>query len=137
MSKEKRQFQRLAIDMNGLLNIAEHTFEVRVLDLSLQGVRVRVDSNSALDISQPLTLTIQANADSPTITLFGQITHVQHEAERTPAATVLGIQLTHIPLEDLGALRRLLLLNSGEQDMDTNELMILLDRIADALPGAS
>jgi hypothetical protein len=40
-------------------------------------------------------------------------------------------------LEDLGALRRLLLLNSGEQDMDTNELMILLDRIADALPGAS
>ena len=64
-------------------------------------------------------------------------THVQHEAERTPAATVLGMQLTHIPLEDLGALRRLLLLNSGEQDMDTNELMILLDRIADALPGAS
>ena len=38
MSKEKRQFQRLAIDMNGLLNIAEHTFKVRVLDLSLQGV---------------------------------------------------------------------------------------------------
>lgn len=137
MSTEKRQFQRLAINMNGLLNIADEVFDVQVLDLSLQGVRVRLNNDMSLDISHPLTLTIQPNEDSPVITLFGQITHVQHEAVSTPAATVLGMKLTHIPLDDLSALRRVLLLNSGEQDMDTHELMIMLDRIADSLPGRS
>ncbi len=135
MSEEKRQFQRLPINMHGQLNIAEHTYTVQVLDLSLQGVRVRLDNDMSLDISQPLTLTIQANEDSPEMTLFGQITHVQHDTGDTAATTVLGMQLTHISLDDLATLRRVLLLNSGEQDMDTHELMILLDRIAEALPG--
>lgn len=80
-------------------------------------------------------LIIQVNVDSLMIILFGQIIYVQYEVECIFVVIVLGMQFIYILLEDLGVLCWLLLFNSGEQDMDINELMILFDCIVDVLLG--
>ena len=40
----------------------------------------------------------------------------------------------HISVDDLGLLRRLLLLNSGQDDLDATELETLVDKITASLP---
>ncbi|MDC8832763.1 PilZ domain-containing protein [Alteromonas gilva] len=131
MSQEKRQFQRIAINLPGDLVIAGETVTTQVQDLSLQGMRVRLPATTSSQ-NQPVTLTFKANAESPVITVRGSITNITPLADDTDFA-IAGIQLTHISVEDMSQLRRLLQLNSGQQDLDSLELSALLEQIWKAL----
>ncbi|NVK54607.1 MAG: PilZ domain-containing protein [Alteromonadaceae bacterium] len=130
MSQEKRQFQRIAINLPGELVFNGETVSTQVQDLSIQGMRVRLPATPR-SANQAVTLTFKANAESPLITVKGNMTNISSLPD-DGESVIAGIQLTHISVEDMSQLRRLLLLNSGQQDLDTNELSALLDQIAKA-----
>ncbi len=129
MSHEKRHFQRIAINLPGDLVINGETVTAQVQDLSIQGMRVRLPATTP-PLNQPVTLTFKANAESPVITVKGTITHVNSVTDDASYA-LAGLRLTHISVEDMSQLRRLLLLNSGQQDLDSDELSVLLKQIAE------
>lgn len=130
MHSEKRHFKRIAIQLPGLLEVAGRTSSVNVVDVSIQGVRIE-HTNDIPASNSIVCLSFKTSDDSPEITLHGKITHQSAQTEHLePGQTESGIQLTHISVDDLGNLRRLLLLNSGEQDLDSKELDALLEHIS-------
>lgn len=131
MIQEKRHFQRVGIYMSGQLTTDQgESMDVEVLDLSLQGVRVNLQSEIPdFPASHNVVLSFQANEDSPPITLTGIITR----QIQSPESLQAGIKITHIAVDDLGALRRFLLFNSGQADLDDAELEALVNKITAAL----
>ena len=135
MQSEKRLFQRVAINLSGTLITNTETIPVEVLDVSLRGVRIMVSNADRPQLnSGSVRLSFQANEDSPAIQLTGTISHLM--LTRDPAGLYeAGVKITHIDIEDLALLRRLLLLNSGQADMDATELGNLVARIIEGLEG--
>ncbi len=131
MSHEKRQFQRIAINLPGDLSINGAVVNAQVQDLSIQGMRVRLPA-SIQPMEQAVTLTFKANAESPVVTVSGTMTNISSIPDDSEFA-IAGIKLTHISIEDMSQLRRLLLLNSGQQDLDSNELAALLEQITESI----
>lgn len=133
MQNEKRNFQRIGINVSGQMVTSQCApTRVVVLDVSLQGVRIIAPADVlTTPAAESVQLSFKANEDSPAITLTGKVTHFKPDG--TSDHVEAGIKITHIPVDDLGALRRLLLLNSGQQDLDAVELEALVDKITAAL----
>ncbi|GGF75646.1 PilZ domain-containing protein [Alteromonas lipolytica] len=137
MQNEKRLFQRVPINLCGHLTSPQGSpagnTAVDVLDVSLQGVRIVIPASATTILTaESVTLAFQANEDSPMISLTGTISHQLPSSENQQHIEA-GISITHIDVEGLALLRRLLLLNSGQQDMDAGELEALVDKITNAL----
>ena len=70
---DKRQFQRVLLNVNGTLAHNDISIDVVVSDVSLQGIKLQATelalSNLPFDSHEPYVATFQANEDSPVITL--------------------------------------------------------------------
>lgn len=135
MQQEKRHFQRVGIHLSGQLITGQGaTIEVEVVDVSLQGLRVaRLPAGVNLPAADKVGLNFKANEDSPPISLSGEIIRLDPASDNSESIDA-GLRITHISVDDLGLLRRLLLLNSGEDDLDATELETLVDKITASLP---
>ncbi|MDG6098132.1 PilZ domain-containing protein [Alteromonas sp. ZYF713] len=135
MQQEKRHFQRVGIHLSGqLITVEGVTIEVEVVDVSLQGLRVAgLPAGLNLPAAYKVGLNFKANEDSPPISLSGEIIRLE-QAPNNSESSEAGLRITHISVDDLGLLRRLLLLNSGQDDLDANELESLVDKITASLP---
>jgi|TARA_Y100001968_G_scaffold283466_1_gene282126 hypothetical protein len=134
MQQEKRHFQRVGIHLSGQLITGQGvTLEVEVVDVSLQGLRIaRLPAGIRLPAADKVGLQFKANEDSPPISLSGEIIRLDQAADNNESSEA-GLRITHIPVDDLGLLRRLLLLNSGQDDLDATELETLVDKITASL----
>ena len=135
MQQEKRHFQRVGIHLSGQLITGQgDAIEVEVVDVSLQGLRVaRLPAGILLPAADEVRLIFKANEDSPPISLSGEIIRVDQAPDNNESSEA-GLRITHISVDDLGLLRRLLLLNSGQDDLDATELETLVDKITASLP---
>jgi hypothetical protein len=134
MQQEKRHFQRVGIYLSGqLITGPGDILPVEVVDVSLQGLRVTWLSSAAkAPPTGSVELSFKANEDSPPIILSGEI--IRHSPSlQEENLTEAGIRITYLSVDDLALLRRLLLLNSGQDDLDATELESLVDKITAAL----
>ncbi|MCW8107398.1 PilZ domain-containing protein [Alteromonas ponticola] len=128
---DKRQYQRITLGASGTLSHQDISIPVEVMDISLQGLRLKVNERTVealpFDSHEPYVIEFQANADSPTITArLQQLYRLNHPRIED---TLIGCKVDHIDIEDLVVLRRLIQLNSGDNRLSDQDLNALIDGI--------
>ncbi len=128
---DKRQYQRITLGVPGRLSHQEVSIPVEVIDISLQGLRLKVNEHTVkalpFDSHEPYAIEFKSNADSPTITAhLQQLYRINQPSEQD---TLIGCKVDHIDVEDLAALRRLIQLNSGDEELSEQDLNALISGI--------
>ncbi|WP_334021233.1 PilZ domain-containing protein [Alteromonas sp. S015] len=131
---DKRQFQRVSLNVNGTLAHNDISIDVVVSDVSLQGIKLQATetalSNLPFDSHEPYTATFQANEDSPIITLF--ISQLYRHADSRQERVSLGCKVEQMDVDSISALRRLITLNSDEANIEEKDLNALVNAVYQA-----
>lgn len=112
-SGERRHFSRIAFDGPAYLQAPDIALEARVVDISLKGVLVRLLEVTALPTTGPYELTIPLNDDFR-IAMSLELAHQE--------GAHAGFHCTHIDMDSMGHLRRLVELNLGDAEALRREL---------------
>ncbi|MEG3768679.1 PilZ domain-containing protein [Alteromonas sp. 14N.309.X.WAT.G.H12] len=127
----KRQFQRVDLNVAGQLGHQGIAIPIVIKDVSLQGLRLCAadqDLNALpFDSHAPYTVKFKTNEDSPQIVLFLQQLYRQTQAGS--ANVDIGCKLDHIDVESLAGLRRLITMNSNDNAIAEKDLNALIDAI--------
>lgn len=117
-STERRQFSRIQFDSPARLQTKAGTQDVRIVDISLKGVLVLLPDAGVITEAEQCRLTIPLT-DEVHIDMTLEAAHrgAQH----------VGFHCTHIDIESMGHLRRLVELNLGDADMLRRELADMAD----------
>ncbi|KTF05283.1 Type IV pilus assembly PilZ domain protein [marine sediment metagenome] len=131
---DKRQFQRVPLNVNGTLAHNDNSIDVVVSDVSLQGIKLQATetalSNLPFDSHEPYVATFQANEDSPVITL--SISQLYRHADSRQELVSLGCKVERMDVESISALRRLILLNSDDASIEEKDLNALVNAVYQA-----
>lgn len=128
---DKRQFQRVSLDVNGTLTHNDTSIDVIVSDVSLQGIKLQATETALLnlpfDSHEPYVATFQANEDSPVITLY--ISQLYRHADSRKERVSLGCKVERMDVESISALRRLITLNSEDASIEEKDLNALVNAV--------
>lgn len=128
---DKRQFQRISLDVNGTLTHDDTSIDVIVSDVSLQGIKLQATETALLnlpfDSHDPYVATFQANEDSPVITLY--ISQLYRHADSRKERVSLGCKVERMDVESISALRRLITLNSEDVSIEEKDLNALVNAV--------
>ena len=128
---DKRQFQRVPLNVNGKLAHKDNSIDVVVSDVSLQGIKLQATetalSNLPFDSHEPYVATFQANEDSPVITL--SISQLYRHADSRQELVSLGCKVERMDVDSISALRRLILLNSDDASIEEKDLNALVNAV--------
>ena len=113
---ERRRFQRIAFTAQTLLEQGTQTWPTELIDISLKGLLLKTPANFTANSNHPFTATV-ALSDELSITLELTLSHHNEQA--------LGFVCTHIDLDSITHLRRLLELNLGDPELLERELSAL------------
>ena len=131
---DKRQFQRVLLNVNGTLAHNDISIDVVVSDVSLQGIKLQATelalSNLPFDSHEPYVATFQANEDSPIITL--SISQLYRHADRRQELVSLGCKVERMDVDSISALRRLITLNSDDASIEEKDLNALVNAVYQA-----
>ena len=131
---DKRQFQRVSLNVNGKLAHNDKSIDVVVSDVSLQGIKLQATetalSNLPFDSHEPYVATFQANEDSPVITL--SISQLYRHADSRQELVSLGCKVERMDVESISALRRLITLNSDDASIEDKDLNALVNAVYQA-----
>tara|TARA_Y100000296_G_scaffold50171_1_gene57494 strand:- start:478 stop:885 length:408 start_codon:yes stop_codon:yes gene_type:complete len=131
---DKRQFQRVLLNVNGTLAHNDISIDVVVSDVSLQGIKLQATetalSNLPFDSHEPYVATFQANEDSPVITL--SISQLYRHADSRQELVSLGCKVERMDVDSISALRRLILLNSDDASIEEKDLNALVNAVYQA-----
>ena len=128
---DKRQFQRVSLDVNGTLTHNDTSIDVIVSDVSLQGIKLQATETALLnlpfDSHDPYVANFQANEDSPVITLY--ISQLYRHADSRKERVSLGCKVERMDVESISALRRLITLNSEDASIEEKDLNALVNAV--------
>lgn len=128
---DKRQFQRVSLDVNGTLTHNDTSIDVIVSDVSLQGIKLQATETALLnlpfDSHDPYVATFQANEDSPVITIY--ISQLYRHADSRKERVSLGCKVERMDVESISALRRLITLNSEDVSIEEKDLNALVNAV--------
>ncbi|AXT39773.1 PilZ domain-containing protein [Alteromonas sp. BL110] len=131
---DKRQFQRVSLNVKGKLAHNDISIDVVVSDVSLQGIKLQAAetalSNLPFDSHEPYVATFQANEDSPVITL--SISQLYRHADSRRELVSLGCKVERMDVESISALRRLITLNSDDVNIEEKDLNALVNAVYQA-----
>ena len=131
---DKRQFQRVLLNVNGTLAHNDISIDVVVSDVSLQGIKLQATelalSNLPFDSHEPYVATFQANEDSPIITL--SISQLYRHADGRQELVSLGCKVERMDVDSISALRRLITLNSDDASIEEKDLNALVNAVYQA-----
>lgn len=131
---DKRQFQRVSLNVNGTLAHNDVSIDVVVSDVSLQGIKLQATetalSHLPFDSHDPYTATFQANEDSPVITL--SISQLYRHADSRKERVSLGCKVERMDVDSISALRRLITLNSDDASIEEKDLNSLVNAVYQA-----
>ena len=131
---DKRQFQRVSLNVNGTLAHNDISIDVVVSDVSLQGIKLQATetalSNLPFDSHEPYVATFQANEDSPVITL--SISQLYRHADSRQELVSLGCKVERMDVDSISALRRLITLNSDDANIEEKDLNALVNAVYQA-----
>ena len=128
---DKRQFQRVSLEVNGTLTHNDISIDVLVSDVSLQGIKLQATETALLnlpfDSHEPYVATFKANEDSPVITLY--ISQLYRHADSRKERVSLGCKVERMDVESISALRRLITLNSEDASIEEKDLNALVNAV--------
>lgn len=128
---DKRQFQRVSLDVNGTLTHNDTSIDVIVSDVSLQGIKLQASETALLNLPfdsyDPYVATFQANEDSPVITLY--ISQLYRHADSRKERVSLGCKVERMDVDSISALRRLITLNSEDASIEEKDLNALVNAV--------
>lgn len=128
---DKRQFQRVALNVPGKLAHKDSEIDVIVYDVSLQGIKLLASeaelAKLPFDSHEPYVSTFRANEDSPLITLYIEQLY-RHSDSRKPAVS-LGCKVSQMDINCVSALRRLISLNSFDGSINEKDLNALVNAV--------
>lgn len=121
MSDDRRRFSRIPFDAPVSLHQDAWHAQVQLLDISLRGLLVMQPDNwDQVDSSQPLQAIV-------TLSSLEQIHMEAHPAFVREG--LIGLECLHIDLNSISHLRRLVMLNLGDESLAERELSALLNPV--------
>ena len=109
---ENRQFSRVAFDAAATVHQDSHSWNSKVIDLSLKGVLLE-DQDMQLDTAKPVTINISLDPQT-FITMNARWVHAEQQH--------IGFKCDKIDLDSITHLRRLVELNIGDSELLEREL---------------
>ncbi len=117
--QEKRRFSRIPFDAQVIVTGKESKWKCQLLDISLKGALIQRPENWSEPIGGDYDLSIQLGEAQSLIRM--QTTASHEDAER------IGFRCSHIDLDSMSHLRRLVELNLGESELLSRELSTLIN----------
>jgi hypothetical protein len=128
---DKRQFQRVPLNVNGKLAHGSTEIDVLVSDISLQGIKLQANEQALGDLPfdshEPYVARFQANDDSPLISLY--ISQLYRHSDSRKDVVSLGCKVESMSVECVSALRRLIALNSEDATIEDKDLNALVNAV--------
>ncbi|MDC8785379.1 PilZ domain-containing protein [Roseateles koreensis] len=125
INTERRNFTRVAFDVEAELITTHEQIKAHVLDLSLKGALLKLPESatdeahpSRLLPGQPCLLKITLADKETTIAMAGELAHVE--------STSAGLLCRSIDIESITHLRRLVEMNTGDASLVERELGALI-----------
>lgn len=113
---DRRHFSRVTFDADTVIRQGEHAWSVVLIDLCLKGLLVEEPFGWDIESEKPLTASIHLN-DQISIDMEVVWRHTEDKH--------IGFECTHIDLESISHLRRLVELNLGDSSLLERELASL------------
>lgn len=121
ISKERRLFSRIPFNGSVTLTSDEGRWVCNLVDISLKGVLIDQPEEWTGKLGQPFQLEISLSEGKVNITMDVATSHIRDQR--------IGFCCTHIDLESITHLRRLLELNIGDEEQMNRELSALIFNI--------
>jgi len=114
--QEQRIFSRINFDAQTTIMSNDQEWKTTLLDISLKGALVTMPDNWNAEIGSTFNLKITLSEDT-TISMEATVAHIENEH--------IGFHCVHIDLESITHLRRIVELNTGNEDLLHRELSSL------------
>jgi len=111
---EQRRFSRVSFRGKAHLEMASHSCQTEVLDLSLQGALITKPEDWHAALPKQMNLRIELNDFPVELTMQVSVAH--------QSGDVIGLHCDKIDIDSVAHLRRLLELNLGDADLLSREL---------------
>lgn len=115
---ERRRFSRIPFHRPVRLDVGGGQATGELLDVSLKGALVEVPRGLDAPVGRPCSLAIRLDAGGAAIRMDGEIAHRR--------GMLLGVRCREIDLESIAHLRRLVELNTGDEELLHRELTALI-----------
>lgn len=115
-SDEKHRFHRIFYGANAQLTSDDKVWPCQIIDISLNGCLLRMESTWQQDLEKLYTLTLHLSVDV-TITMELSVTHV--------VDNTVGFKCQHIELDSMTQLKRMVELNLGDSQLLERDLLSL------------
>ena len=117
INEEKRQFHRISFNTKVTLELPNNQLQADLIDISLKGVLTSQPKGWTPEHGQTLTLSIKLNENAQ-ITMT--VTAAHHGNNQ------IGFTCQNIDLDSITHIRRLVALNSGDEELLERELQALI-----------
>lgn len=115
-AQDRRHFVRVVFDAEAHLITTEARLAAKVLDLSLRGALLELESDPAFETGEPCLFSLRLG--DATVKMSGDVAHVKGRQ--------IGLHCRSIDLESISHLRRLVEMNLGGGPLLERELKALL-----------
>lgn len=119
MIDERRHFNRVAFSTPATLLVDKKEIECQVIDLSVHGALIELLMPADFEIGSTYQITIPLGESSERISMELELMHQEENN--------LGLKCTHIDLESITHLRRLVELNLGDSELLERDFIALCD----------
>ena len=116
---DKRRFHRIHFTVDADLKIGNDSWDVRVLDLSLNGALISFTEDCPLIKNLNCTLTFPLQDDESIIKMNVSVKHLMRDHA--------GLCIHHIDVDSLSHLKRIIELNTGDPSILERELHDLVE----------
>ncbi len=114
---DKRRFSRIEFQQPVGFTHAGQVFSANLLDISLKGALIELHGDVHVQLGDSCRLSIALNFEEK-IEMDGEVTHLTQDR--------VGMKCTCIDLDSITALRRLVEMNLGDEDLLQREFHALL-----------
>ncbi|MBQ0719097.1 MAG: PilZ domain-containing protein [Gammaproteobacteria bacterium] len=121
---EQRKFTRIKFDASSSLSSAQERWEVELLDISLRGALLQSAYREGLSIGCDVSVLIDLTNEAGGIELHGKVVHIE--------ADHIGVSSTHMDIDSISQLRRIVELNLGDSELLQREIAALVESVANA-----
>jgi hypothetical protein len=117
----RRKFSRILFDASAYIAQTEQTWRTKILDLSLNGALIELPLGYTGQLNSILTLEFMLPDSDIELKMQAAIVH------KTPEH--LGLKCTHIDVESITHLRRIIELNMGDAELLNREITSLINPV--------
>ncbi|MEJ6007596.1 PilZ domain-containing protein [Paucibacter sp. AS339] len=118
INTERRQFARVAFDVEAELITTQERLDAQVLDLSLKGALLRLSGATDVALGMPCLLKVRLADGETIIAMAGELAHIEGDHA--------GFLCRSIDIESITHLRRLIEMNLGDASLVERELAALI-----------